>query len=1271
MASINLWLIKIFGRLNCFLFFPTIKAMMMSVNRILYLIPFIIALLAGFSAANEFRFEHLTVEQGLSNSTVYSIIQDKTGFLWFGTPNGLNKYDGYHVTVFKNIPGDSTSIASNNAGNLYLAQNGKIWIGSWGGGVDEFDPETNKAVHYAYDPDNPNSLSDNRVQSIYEDKQGIMWFGTFSGGLNRFDPKSHRFTRYQLDPANPKSISNNRIWAITGNGDGNLWLATSNGLNLFDPATGTALHYYHNPDDQNSLNHNTVRALLKAKDSILWIGTSVGFCRLDLKTQKFKRFLYNGGSNFQFNNNTITSIMLGSHGRLWVGAGKGIYILDPNSGKLQHIVPVPDNPSALSDDEIRTIFQDRSGVFWLGTKNKGVEKYNPNRKKFYNLYSLKPKKYRIKHTELNALQGGVFHGQRHLYFSNIYGFFDYIPERNHLKFFSFKRIDPSYHHGNFIRAIEFDPTNKNFLWLATQGRIYRYNIKTESFTVINFPELSLNGTRFSTFTSVLPLNNKLWLGNYQGGLVRFDKKRQVIDRYYIHTPNDSSSLSHNEVYFVQKAGPDGLWIGTGTALDYFSFETRKFTHHRFQGRSRTHDRRFFCMYPQSKDILWVGTEDGLIRYLPKIGAYRLFTMRDGLPDNKVSSIVLDDKGLLWIGTEHGLSRLNPENMVFDNFDISDGLVNSEYVPNSVFKDSEGTLYFGGKQGLDYFIPDSIHISHYNPAVVLTGFQIFNKPVLPGKGSILVKNVNSLNKIRLSYEDYLFSFEFAALDYSNPSKIKYAYMMDEIDRNWIYTNSDRRFATYTHVPGGEYTFKVKATNTDGQWSTDIKKLQIIITPAVWDTLWFRILISLFIITVILLIFWVRLRSINSRNRELFEINTRLNEQMEKRERAEHEKSVLQKQLLHSKKMEAIGLLAGGIAHDFNNLLTAIIGNVGLAQMSVSQNANLDKILNAAEKACLRAKNLTEQLLTFSKGGQPIREAASLPEVVNESSQFVLTGANVKCEIEYPEDLWLADIDKGQISQVVQNLVINAKQAMNDGGKIFIRLRNADKDECRKLGLKGERYIEMQVRDSGHGINPENLENIFTPYFSTKKEGSGLGLAVTYSVVKKHQGHIIVKSDVGIGTTFKVYLPANLKKQIKAETTAPAVTRGTGRILLMDDEDAIRDVAKAMLENLGYRVTVACDGQETLDLYKNALEAKERFDVVILDLTVPGGMGGRETVEKLFQMDPRVKAIVSSGYSNDPIMADYKAYGFSAVMTKPYTLSEMSRSMQKILMVMQRK
>ena len=375
---------------------------------------------------------------------------------------------------------------------------------------------------------------------------------------------------------------------------------------------------------------------------------------------------------------------------------------------------------------------------------------------------------------------------------------------------------------------------------------------------------------------------------------------------------------------------------------------------------------------------------------------------------------------------------------------------------------------------------------------------------------------------------------------------------------------------------------------------------------------------------------------------------------------------EQEALRAGKLESLSILAGGIAHDFNNILTAMVGNTSLAKLYALDDPRLMEVIAEIEKASLRAKDLTQQLLTFARGGSPVKKTATITELLRETSAFALRGSNVNCRYSMAEDLWPVDIDRGQISQVISNLIINAQQAMPDGGTIQVTCVNEVILEEEKLSLPAGRYIKITIKDDGIGIPRLYQEKIFDPYFTTKQKGSGLGLATSYSIIKNHDGYIGVESELGEGTTFFIYLPAS-SAQIETVEEDCQLVRGSGKILVMDDEKMVRNVLGKMLKYLGYEVKNAESGLQMLELYQAALQAGQPFDAAIMDLTIPGGMGGKEAVQKLLELDPAIKAIVSSGYSNDPVLANYKEFGFSGVILKPYKIEELSRVLGQLISV----
>jgi PAS domain S-box-containing protein len=379
----------------------------------------------------------------------------------------------------------------------------------------------------------------------------------------------------------------------------------------------------------------------------------------------------------------------------------------------------------------------------------------------------------------------------------------------------------------------------------------------------------------------------------------------------------------------------------------------------------------------------------------------------------------------------------------------------------------------------------------------------------------------------------------------------------------------------------------------------------------------------------------------------------------------ERRKIEEDLLKVEKLQSVGLLAGGIAHDFNNILAAILGNISLAKVYSSPGDKAYERLKQAEKACVRAQGLTQQLLTFSKGGVPLKEVTDLSRLVRECCLFALRGTNIRCEFDFADDQWPTEVDQGQISQVIDNLVINASHAMTEGGLIQVRGRNVVVSLDDGLPLEPGKYVRISLKDHGVGISKEHLPRIFDPYFTTKQTGSGLGLATSYAVITRHGGLITVESELGAGSTFHIYLAASDKEMKDQQDSDQQPEPGIGRILLMDDEELIRDLGEELLSLLGYEAVLARDGKEAVELYKKAYESRRPFDAIIVDLTVPGGMGGSEVVKILREFDPDLKAIVSSGYSNDPVMADYKSFGFYDVVAKPYTVNELSETLKKII------
>jgi nitrogen-specific signal transduction histidine kinase/CheY-like chemotaxis protein len=373
--------------------------------------------------------------------------------------------------------------------------------------------------------------------------------------------------------------------------------------------------------------------------------------------------------------------------------------------------------------------------------------------------------------------------------------------------------------------------------------------------------------------------------------------------------------------------------------------------------------------------------------------------------------------------------------------------------------------------------------------------------------------------------------------------------------------------------------------------------------------------------------------------------------------------MEEELLKTQKLESLGILAGGIAHDFNNILTSISGNISLAKMQVKPGQDMFDLLSEAETSLIRAQGLTRQLLTFAKGGTPVKETTLLQNLIKESSIFVLRGSKSGCKFQIAKDLWPVDADLGQITQVINNIVINANQAMPEGGTIRITAENLMPEEIHEIPVIPGRYIRISIKDQGVGIAEKHLSKLFDPYFTTKQAGSGLGLATAYSIIKKHNGHISIDSLAGEGTTVDIYLPATDKDITEKEETV--LLKGKGKILVMDDDKLLKNTVEDMLDMLGYESEFASNGAEAIEMYVKAMKLEKPYDAVFLDLTIPGGMGGKEAIKILLEIDPQVKAVVFSGYSDDQVLSTFSEYGFKSMLPKPFDVYALGKALNDVL------
>ncbi|MFH1942625.1 MAG: two-component regulator propeller domain-containing protein, partial [bacterium] len=815
------------------------------------------------------HFHKISIEDGLSQSSVNCILQDRKGFLWFGTQDGLNRYDGYNFKIYKYIPGDPNSPSDNNIISICEDRSGNLWIGTWSG-LDRFDPKTERFTHYRYDPANPSSVSHNRVNAICEDQSGILWVGTW-GGLDRFDPKTEAFRHFRYSPSDSNSLIDDRINTIYEGRLGYLWIGTSSGLDRLDPATKEFIHYTINPKDPNSGGHNDVAAICEDRSGNLWVGTSsAGLFHFHREEERFTRYGYDPNNPNSLGSNDVRCIHEDRGGHIWIGTwGEGLSTFHPETKRFTHYRNDPNDPNSLSDNRLYCMYEDKSGILWIGTLGAGVNRMDPVTKKF-TLYRKDP-------NNPNSSVGSDVRGihEDHtgmLWISTFSGLNRFDPT---IKKFTRYRHDPDDEHSlssNLVYAVYSDPSGN--VWAGTQGfGLNRLNPRTGR--CIRYVHDPADPNSLSDNTVNIVFTDRLgetWIGT-QNGLNRYERTRDGFVRYF-NDPEDPTSLSDNDIRVIIEDRKGFLWFGTRHGgLNRFDPATGAFTQYRHDplNPSSLSDDRIFCIHEDSTGIFWIGKRGGgLNRFDPITEQFICYTEKDGLPNNVIYGILEDGHGNLWLSTNNGLSKFSPSRRTFRNYYATDGLQSNEFNFGAYERLRSGEMVFGGIGGFNVFHPDSIKDNAFIPPVVIVGFQVFNRPVpigeMEGGRTILERSITDAEKINLSYKDNVFSFEFAALNYIFPEMNKYAYMMEGLENTWNYVEN-RRFVTYTRLPSGNYVFRVKGSNNDGVWNEKGASLRITISPPFWRTWWFQSVCILLVSVLIVTAYQARTHSIRSRAKEL--------------------------------------------------------------------------------------------------------------------------------------------------------------------------------------------------------------------------------------------------------------------------------------------------------------------------------------------------------------------------------------------------------------------
>jgi two-component system sensor histidine kinase ChiS len=1041
---------------------------------------------------NALRFTRITDEEGLSQSTVRCILQDRKGFMWFGTQKGLNRYDGYEFKVYRSDTKDPTTVSDYFIMCMYEDSQGNLWIGTKGGGLNKFDPGEERFEHYELG-------GKIEITAIYEDKSSILWIAPKGGGLQYFDREGKNFHPYLLSEKNSKT-SVNDVNTIFEDKEGVLWIGTENGLYKVDRRNQTHSGYFIK---------KKISAICEDGPGILWIGTTGdGLFQWNFKngnTTIYKK--EDKDPKRRISDNNIQCIYKDDDNVLWVGTRNGLNKIDQKNGRIFFHKSSPYDILSLSDDDIRCISRDDSGIYWFGTGNRGISIYDKKVQKF-KYYS-------------NKTVNGLYEDKKgYIWISIFNGGLNRLDRKTGEYTYYLRDKD--------IQCMKADKYGKIWIGTTNEGLI-EFDPDTGKI-IAPYKNIGSLGHNYVMVIYESPKGD-LWIGTNGGGISKFDRTKRIFT-------SCNSGLSNYKTRAIFEDNTGVLWVGTyGGGLNRLKPGEKEFSSYPRDNEigSSLSDDRVKTIYQDSQKRLWIGTEGGGLNHFidQENKKFLSYGVNEGLPDDTICGILEDKKGNLWMSTNRGISMFNPDTKKFKNYDTKDGLQGNEFSTGAYFKNVEsGEMFFGGANGFNSFLPEEIKDDEYVPPVVITDFLINNKPVSLQRvdtRSPLKKSILDTDSLTLSYRDSFFSFDFAALHYINPRKNQYRYKLEGWDKEWFQTDAKNRRATYTNLPAGEYIFKVLGSNKDGVWSEKEASIKLKILPPPWKTWWAY---SFYIMAGALFLFLVW-----AAWSKRF-LKRKVDEQTQKLKDA-------QDQLIQSEKMATIGTLVAGVAHELNNP-TAYIKMYSeyfikawsdivpiLDQYSQTDNnfkiggliyrdskEDIGKLITGIMDGINRIKNLIEELKNLSRHEEPLKkEAVDLNKVIQSSINLTrhdIGKATNNFSYKLEDDLPVVYANSQRLERVFINLIQNACQALTNNNQGISISTVYD---------KSNNQILVQVKDEGVGIDEKNLKYITDPFFTTKREtgGIGLGLSISLQIIKEHGGEMHFVSEPGNGMAVKVNLP----------------------------------------------------------------------------------------------------------------------------------------------------
>jgi ligand-binding sensor domain-containing protein/signal transduction histidine kinase/CheY-like chemotaxis protein len=1214
----------------------------------------------------QLSFDHLSVTNGLSQSTVLAICKDSRGYMWFGTRDCLNRYDGRGVKIYRTDPDNMATISAEDYIYTIVEDKRKnLWIGTQNG-LNRYIPEKDAFERIPYSPKDPNSISDKIVLSILADSKGRVWFSTNMGLSMLENPSSRKFKKF----FKKDGLAGNSVYTVFEDSKGNIWAGTTEGLSLMTLKNNKYIFstFTHVPSDPKSMSGNSVKTIAEDKQGRIWIGTEADGLNLFIPADRsFVRFSYSPLGTYGISSNFIRKITTRKNGELWIATMNGLNILNPKTLHFTSFKHDSDNRKSLSDNSIKEIYEDDHGSVWIGTMFGGVNVTHRNTIPF-TVYKYSKYRNSISSDIISVI---IADDKENLWIGTEGQGLNYLHTKTGLftKYVN-DPLDPNSLSNNTIKAIYKDSRGR--IWIGLfQGGLELFDPATQKFKHYRHEPGNPNSLSHGYVSSITEDDQgRLWVATSSKGISIFDPQKQTFS-VINDLPASLPRLSSSYIRIVYTDSKKNIWVGTPRGLNLLVRGSAKFRHF-FKSSTNSDSLKSMqinCIKEDHLNNIWIGSlRGGLSLYHPKTSSFSTYTKVNGLASNNIMDILEDNEGNLWLSTDRGLSKFDIKRKSFKNYNITDGLPANEFNYNSAYKDKNGKLYFGSYNGLVTFTPRDIRENTVAPKIAFSGLKLFNKPVaINGTDKLLKEDISFTKSITFSSGQNIFTIDFLALNYIQPQRNKYAYKLQGFEKDWNYV--DIPSATYTNLPSGVYRFLVKGSNNDGMWNNIPASMEIRILPPLWRTWWAYLLY--FIAGSMLFYFILRF--------------TRRQQRLESELYYEHLNSQRQQEL-YQMKLDFFTR----ISHEIRTPLTLIFAPLEKLIQLTKENNTVNNQLQGIKRNTDRLLRLISELLDFRKietGNTKLQvsshEFITFCRAIYTAYESLAEIKNINYSFNCKEEQIFAYFDMGQMEKVFYNILSNAFKYTPDGGAIsFSIYKEADR-------------VKVVIADTGIGISAEVQDKIFTNFYQVKSataaEGWGIGLALVKNIVDLHRGEISVSSvpaAAGISgqTSLSVtlllgnahfkpedLLPGDTVIQLEAAVPEMPKLKEDGAsvpkdgekkytIQIVEDNDELRGFIVQSLQ-AAYHVLESVNGLEGWEMAIDHLP-----DLIVSDVTMPE-LSGLELCNRLKaeERTDHIPVIMLTAMASHLHQVGGLEAGADVYITKPFSIQVLELSIRNLLQV----